>query len=91
VQTICDTLDELRPDPAIGRRQSLIEFVADRPGHDQRYAIDAGKIARELSWSPRESFESGLRKTIDWYLAIQHSCCRRVQDGTYQRTRLGLG
>jgi len=64
--------------------------VADRPGHDQRYAIDAGKIQRELGWAPAETFESGLRKTVQWYLENQE-WCQHVQDGTYQRERLGRG
>jgi len=69
--------------------QSLITFVSDRPGHDQRYAIDASKIERELGWAPKETFETGLRKTIKWYLE-NREWCRRVQDGSYQRERLGL-
>jgi dTDP-glucose 4,6-dehydratase len=68
VTTICDLVDEMRPDPVIGLRRDLITFVKDRPGHDRRYAIDATKIARELAWSPAERFESGLRKTVRWYL-----------------------
>ncbi|MGA2809248.1 MAG: dTDP-glucose 4,6-dehydratase [Terracidiphilus sp.] len=68
VTTICDLVDEMRPDPVIGLRRDLITFVKDRPGHDRRYAIDARKIARELAWSPAERFESGLRKTVRWYL-----------------------
>ena len=67
VKRICSLLDELRP-RASGRHESLIEFVTDRPGHDRRYAIDASKIGRELGWQPKESFESGLRKTLEWYL-----------------------
>jgi dTDP-glucose 4,6-dehydratase len=67
VRTICRLLDEARPRKA-GRHEALIAFVADRPGHDRRYAIDASKIARELGWRPRESFESGLAKTVRWYL-----------------------
>jgi dTDP-glucose 4,6-dehydratase len=68
VTTICDLVDEMRPDPSLGSRRNLITFVKDRPGHDRRYAIDATKIARELAWSPAERFESGLRKTVRWYL-----------------------
>ena len=68
VTTICDLVDEMRPDSALGSRRNLITFVKDRPGHDRRYAIDATKIARELAWSPEERFESGLRKTVRWYL-----------------------
>ncbi|WP_127090053.1 dTDP-glucose 4,6-dehydratase [Aquabacter cavernae] len=69
VRTICTILDEIRPDAKIGRREDLIRFVTDRPGHDARYAIDFSKLNGELGWSPRETFESGLRKTIEWYLA----------------------
>ena len=68
VTTICDLVDEMRPDAAIGSRRKLIAFVKDRPGHDRRYAIDARKIAQELGWSPAEQFESGLRRTVRWYL-----------------------
>jgi dTDP-glucose 4,6-dehydratase len=71
-----------------GSYNELITFVQDRPGHDQRYAIDAGKIERELGWKPEETFASGLRKTVSWYLA-NLDWCRRVQDGSYQRERLG--
>lgn len=69
VNAICDILDELRPDSAIGSRRKLITYVQDRPGHDRRYAIDASKIARELDWHPAQPFESGLRRTIEWFLA----------------------
>ena len=68
VHTICDLVDEMRPDPAIGPRRNLLTFVKDRLGHDRRYAIDASKIERELGWRPAERFESGLRKTVRWYL-----------------------
>lgn len=68
VTTICDVVDELRPDSALGSRRKLITFVRDRPGHDRRYAINASKIARELGWQPAEQFESGLRRTVRWYL-----------------------
>ena len=67
VDAICALLDELRPDPA-GPHRRLISFVTDRPGHDRRYAIDARKIERELGWRPAESFETGIRKTVQWYL-----------------------
>jgi dTDP-glucose 4,6-dehydratase len=90
VRSICKCLDELKPDKKIGPRESLIKFVADRPGHDQRYAIDAGKIARELGWKPRQTFESGLFQTVKWYIDNQNTWCKRVQDGSYQRERLGL-
>ncbi|TMP78762.1 dTDP-glucose 4,6-dehydratase, partial [Pseudoalteromonas phenolica] len=66
----------------------LITFVADRPGHDVRYAIDATKINKELGWHPEETFETGILKTIQWYLDNQE-WCKNVQDGSYQRERLG--
>ena len=69
--------------------QELISFVTDRPGHDQRYAIDAGKIKRDLGWEPQETFQTGLAKTIDWYLDNQ-PWCDHVRDGSYQGERLGL-
>jgi dTDP-glucose 4,6-dehydratase len=68
VGTICDLVDEMRPDAALGSRRKLITFVKDRPGHDRRYAIDATKIASELGWRPEERFRSGLRQTVRWYL-----------------------
>ncbi|MBA4501528.1 dTDP-glucose 4,6-dehydratase [Marinobacterium marinum] len=86
VHTICDILQELAP--AETRYRDLITHVQDRPGHDRRYAIDASKIQRELGWKPAETFESGIRKTVQWYLD-NLEWCRRVQDGTYQRERLG--
>lgn len=89
VETICDLLQEQRP-LTDGHYRDLITFVTDRPGHDLRYAIDAGKIERELGWRPRETFESGLRKTVQWYLANE-SWWKRVQDGSYQGQRLGVG
>jgi dTDP-glucose 4,6-dehydratase len=90
VHAICDLVDELAPNPAIGPRASLIKFVADRPGHDLRYAIDTSKVKRELSWQPSETFESGLRKTVQWYIGNQ-TWCERVQSGAYRGERLGLG
>jgi dTDP-glucose 4,6-dehydratase len=90
VRAICALVDELAPDDRIGSRASLVRFVADRPGHDLRYAIDGTKIERELGWRPRETFESGLRKTVEWYLANQ-GWCERVQSGAYRGERLGLG
>lgn len=89
VKALCAILDELVPESPHRPHASLITFVADRPGHDARYAIDARKIRRELGWQPVESFESGLRKTVRWYLD-NTDWCRRVQDGTYRRDRLGL-
>ena len=68
VTKICDIVDELRPDTTLGPRRKLITFVTDRPGHDRRYAIDTSKIRRELGWQPGEKFDSGLYKTVAWYL-----------------------
>jgi dTDP-glucose 4,6-dehydratase len=89
VQRICDLLDELHPDPA-GSYRRLISFVTDRPGHDLRYAIDAGRIERELGWKPLETFPSGLRKTVQWYLA-NRAWVKAIRNGTYRGERLGLG
>ncbi len=89
VQTICKLLDELKPQANKAPYASLITFVQDRPGHDLRYAIDASKIANELAWKPEETFETGIRKTVEWYLN-NLAWCRRVQDGSYQGERLGV-
>jgi dTDP-glucose 4,6-dehydratase len=89
VRGICRVLDELRPDAPHRPHEQLITFVTDRPGHDLRYAIDASRIERELGWSPRETFESGLARTVAWYLENRR-WWQRVQDGSYQRERLGL-
>src|SRR5690554_4456707 len=100
VQTICKILDELAPREGASVKSedtptsppppysSLITYVSDRPGHDRRYAIDASKIAKELGWEPEETFETGIRKTVQWYLDNQQ-WCKNVQDGSYQRERLG--
>ena len=90
VHTLCDLLEKLspRPDGKSYRRQ--IVFVKDRPGHDQRYAIDSTKLQTTLDWQPEETFETGLRKTVQWYLANE-VWCQRVCDGSYRRERLGLG
>ncbi len=91
VNLLCALLEEIRPcrHPSVGGYRDLITFVTDRPGHDLRYAVDAGRIERELGWVPRETFETGIRKTVQWYLA--HSeWCQRVQDGSYRGERLGL-
>ncbi|PQO12742.1 dTDP-glucose 4,6-dehydratase, partial [Shigella flexneri] len=91
VETICELLEELASNKphGVAYYRDLITFVADRPGHDLRYAIDASKIARELGWLPQETFESGMRKTVQWYLANE-SWWKQVQDGSYQGERLGL-
>jgi dTDP-glucose 4,6-dehydratase len=89
VETICDILDAKRP-LAGGRRRELITFVKDRPGHDRRYAIDASKIERELGWRAQESFETGLEKTIDWYLANEW-WWRPIREKKYSGARLGAG
>lgn len=88
VEQICDVLQELRPQET--RYRDLISFVADRPGHDKRYAIDASKIRKKLGWIPEENFESGIRKTVRWYLE-NLEWCAKVQDGSYRRERLGGG
>jgi len=89
IHTICDTIDRLRPELPHAPCRSLITRVTDRPGHDRRYAIDATKIKDHLGWQPRENFDSGMRKTIDWYLA-NSQWIERVTSGTYRRERLGL-
>jgi dTDP-glucose 4,6-dehydratase len=89
VRMICGILDELVPDASIGPREKLISFVTDRPGHDARYAIDAGKIARELGWKPRHAFEQGLRETVRWYLDNK-TWWERVRSGVYHGERLGI-
>jgi dTDP-glucose 4,6-dehydratase len=87
VETICALLDELVPDSP---HASLVTFVEDRPGHDRRYAIDAGKIERELGWTPEETFESGMGKTVRWYLE-NRDWCESVASRGYRQERLGLG
>src|SRR5690554_6321459 len=101
VETICKILDELAPRAGVSAKSedastslptsysSLITYVSDRPGHDRRYAIDASKIAKELGWEPKETFETGIRKTVQWYLDNQQ-WCKNVQSGSYQRERLGV-
>ncbi|MFT4114932.1 dTDP-glucose 4,6-dehydratase [Silvibacterium sp.] len=84
VNTICDLLDELRPDAKIGSRRSLITYVKDRPGHDRRYAINAEKITRELGWQPSLDFEAGIRSTVSWYL--EHlDWVNEIRSGAYQQ------
>ena len=90
VKTICQLLEELVPNKPndIESYESLITYVQDRPGHDVRYAIDASKIAKELNWTPQETFETGIRNTVKWYLENK-TWWRRVLDGSYSRERLG--
>ncbi|GAD90064.1 dTDP-glucose 4,6-dehydratase RfbB [Vibrio halioticoli NBRC 102217] len=87
VETICTILDKLVPKDEPYKNQ--IVYVQDRPGHDRRYAIDSSKMQQELGWAPEETFETGLEKTVRWYLNNQE-WCRNVQDGSYQRERLGI-
>ena len=91
VRGLCHLLEALAPNKpeGVARYEDLITFVADRPGHDLRYAIDASKIERDLGWRPQETFESGLRKTVEWYLANE-DWWQAVLDGSYQGERLGL-
>jgi dTDP-glucose 4,6-dehydratase len=91
VTTVCALLDELRPRAASGAasHRDLMAHVADRPGHDLRYAIDSSKLERELGWVPAETFDTGLRKTVEWYLA-NRDWCDRVRSGSYRGERLGL-
>jgi dTDP-glucose 4,6-dehydratase len=90
IKSICELLEELAPNKpeGVSQYQDLITYVKDRPGHDVRYAIDASKIERELGWKPEESFESGIRKTVLWYLNNQH-WWQRVLSGEYKLARLG--
>lgn len=91
VRTICSILDELVPSKFDGVQQygQLISYVGDRVGHDVRYAIDASKIADELGWTPNETFITGIKKTVEWYL-VNAVWCDRVKDGSYQGERLGI-
>jgi len=91
IKTECEVLDQLAPSQIKGieRYEELISYVDDRAGHDIRYAIDASKIARELGWKPEETFETGIKKTVQWYLDNQ-IWCDRVKDGSYQGERLGM-
>lgn len=91
VRILCEILEELTPEKpkGIARYEDLITYVQDRPGHDLRYAIDARKIQRELGWKPQETFETGMRKTVNWYLN-NPEWCKRVLDGSYKRERLGV-
>ncbi|MEK9628143.1 MAG: dTDP-glucose 4,6-dehydratase [Nitrospinota bacterium] len=89
VQTLCKILDELVPDSKHLPHNSLVKYVTDRPGHDRRYAIDASKIQNQLGWKPQESFETGIRKTVQWYLENE-DWVSRVMSGAYRGERLGL-
>jgi len=89
VRAICALMDELAPD-AVGPRARLMTFVADRPGHDLRYAMDARKLRQELGWAPQETFESGLRKTVQWYLT-NRPWWERIRTEVYRGERLGAG
>jgi len=89
VKTICALLDAKRPLPDGRKRESLITYVKDRPGHDRRYAIDSSKLQRELGWQPSHTFEKGIEETVDWYLFNQ-AWTQRVLDGSYRMERLGV-
>jgi dTDP-glucose 4,6-dehydratase len=89
VQTICALMDKMLPDRTIGKHETLIQFVADRPGHDHRYAIDSSKIREEFGWAPRETFESGLTRTVRWYLD-NRTWWERIRTGVYRGERLGV-
>jgi len=89
VRAILKRLDERQPLASGSTRDGLVTYVRDRPGHDRRYAIDASKMKRELGWRPLETFESGLAKTIDWYIDHQ-PWVQRVMDGSYRGERLGV-
>jgi len=91
VKTVCSILDELVPSKldGIDKYEQLIAYVGDRAGHDVRYAIDATKIANELNWTPDETFTTGIKKTVEWYLE-NTTWCDRVKDGSYQGVRLGV-
>src|SRR5439155_26605101 len=83
VRAVCRLMDQLNPEPKVRRHEDLITFVADRPGHDLRYAIDSSKIRRDLGWQPREDKETGLRNTVEWYLGHRDwwSC---IMNGNYR-------
>jgi NDP-sugar pyrophosphorylase family protein len=91
VKTVCNILDELAPSKIDGIRkyEQLITYVDDRAGHDFRYAIDTTKITKELNWTPNETFTTGIKKTVEWYLKNK-VWCDRVKDGSYQGQRLGV-
>lgn len=89
VEALCALLDELLPDSPHKPHRFLVTYVTDRPGHDHRYAIDASKLQHELGWKPKETFTTGLQKTVQWYLD-NPSWCRHVLDGSYRGERLGV-
>ena len=89
VEGICDILDRIAPDAGIGERRKLITYVADRPGHDFRYAMDISRIERELGWTPRMSFLDGLEQTVSWYLD-HRPWWQGIHKGAYGGQRLGL-
>jgi len=89
VRAICALMDELAPNPNIGKHETLVSFEADRPGHDLRYAIDPTRISTQLGWQPLETFESGLLKTVEWYLA-NRPWWERIRTGVYRGERLGV-
>ena len=89
VRQICALVDEMAPDAAIGARDRLITFVTDRPGHDGRYAIDATRLEQDLGWRAEETFDTGLRKTVRWFLD-NRAWWERVRSGGYRGERLGL-
>jgi dTDP-glucose 4,6-dehydratase len=89
VEAICDLVDELAPNQRKASRRELISYVTDRPGHDLRYAIDASKVAREFGWTPKHDFETGLRKTVQWYLE-NDGWWRDIRSGAYRGERLGV-
>ena len=88
MKAICDTTDELKPS-INGSYRQLISFVADRPGHDKRYAVDSTKLHNTLKWEPKESFSTGIKKTIDWYINNE-KWWRKIQKNNYNQQRLGL-
>jgi dTDP-glucose 4,6-dehydratase len=88
VHAICDTLDRLMPRSGAGSRRDLVQYVTDRPGHDLRYAIDATRIETELGWKARETFETGLEKTIRWFIENEH-WWKPIREGRYSGSRLG--
>jgi dTDP-glucose 4,6-dehydratase len=90
VQSLCDLLDRLRPRTGGRSYREQIAFVADRPGHDLRYAIDPSRVRSELGWSPAHDFDAGIRQTVEWYLT-HRDWCERITSGVYRRDRQGLG